>query len=103
MSNLIIMSSLVIKTNKHRYPIIYWHELTNKERKDFDYLETEEEQAQASFVRYRKTVYLLSDFMHINHEVFKGWSGHHSDSFFSGILIKLAEDGEDCVMGTYYS
>lgn len=33
---------------------------------------------------------------------FKGWDGYASDSYFSGVLIKLSRDGEEYMVGTYY-
>lgn len=32
---------------------------------------------------------------------FSGWDGYHSDSYFSGIVIKLSPDGEQYQVGTY--
>ena len=47
--------------------------------------------------------YHTSDFMRIPHgSDFKGWDGYASDSYFSGVLIKLSRDGEEYMVGTYY-
>ena len=35
-------------------------------------------------------------------EFMKGWDGYISDSFFSGVLIKISDDNEEYQIGTYY-
>lgn len=54
------------------------------------------------FILYRGHWYHTSDFMRIPPgSDFKGWDGYASDSYFSGVLIKLARDGEEYMIGTY--
>jgi hypothetical protein len=88
-------------------------ELTPKERADHDYLDwaaIERGEDSASFVRYRGTTYLLSDFSAdwgITRGTglpgeFAGWDGYLSDSFFSGVVIRYV--GDDCdraILGTF--
>lgn len=56
------------------------------------------------FILYRRQWYHASDFMRIenNHDM-ENWNGYSSDSFFSGIVIKLSNDSENYMIGTYYS
>ena len=91
-----------------------WRQLKKKEQKDFDYLDTYEKQCQAVFVRYRKVVYDLDDFMRIRPSIaphpqrpeWEKYDGYRGDSFFSGVLMKVVED--ECGypakvrMATYY-
>lgn len=94
------MTNLTIKTNNHFRPVIYWDELTTKEQEEYEYL-TEEG---GSFFRYRDWTYFLGDFMRIDDNApFKGWDGYHSDSFFSGVLVKYSNCGDAVKVGTYYS
>jgi hypothetical protein len=76
---------------------------TAKLRSQFDYL-TDTEFEDEQFVAYKGYYYSLSDFMRTPSacDSFDGWDGYSSDSFFSGVLIKLLEDG-DVVMGRYCS
>jgi hypothetical protein len=99
------MSELQIISNNQERQTIYWHQLTAKEKKEFDYLDTEEKQDEATFVRYKHWIYDVSEFMRIEHnEALKRWDGYHSDTYFSGILIKFVPDDSDYViMGRYYS
>ena len=98
---------ITIKTNRHWYPILYWYELTAKEQKENDWLDTEEKQQDATFVRYRNWVYEISQFSIVEHlpadNPICKWQGVHNDTFFSGVLINLANDGEYAQMGTCYS
>jgi hypothetical protein len=100
---------MTIKTNNIRRDIIRWWDLTTKEQKDFaHYLDTEERQSEAEFVRYRGVVYDLGDMergcggSQMPSE-FKGWDNYLSDSFFSGILIRYANDFEQVICATYFS
>lgn len=100
------MSNLTIKSNNQYRDTIRWSELSVKEQKEFNYLDTEEEQESAIFIRYLGTVYCTDGFIKIgNNSSLKGWDGYLSDSAFSGILVKLNKDGDyDTVcMGRYYS
>lgn len=95
-----------IYTNHHDYPIIYGFEIPmrSKWRKEYDWMEQEEFDG-AAFVKYRRWLYPISEFMRIDKNApdgFKGWSGYSSDSFFSGTLIKIDDNDTDYVkMGTY--
>ena len=83
---------------------IYGYELTEKERKEFDWMDPEEFDS-SNFIRYRKCVYSLNDFMRIepNSPLPKNWHGYISDSFFSGVLIEISDDGEQYRIGLYLS
>ena len=83
---------------------IYWYDLTDEQKKDFDYLETEEEQA--TFVQYdffnqdneyvRTEVYSLDNFVRLNTfapDIFKGFHGCHGTSYSTGMLIELSDCG----------
>lgn len=97
----------IVCNNKPRQ-FIYGYELSEDERKDFDYLSLEELETR-DFVRYRGQLYDTEEFMRVSPSIAncqrEGWQkfdGYHSDSFFSGILIKYI-DSDHCVMATYYS
>jgi hypothetical protein len=104
--------ALTIKTNRIPRDVLRWHDLTPKERAEFDYLDTEERQDEASFMRYRNWTYDLGEFMRCPADSspapdslgFSGWDGYHSDSYFSGILIRYPDsDCEQVIAATYYS
>lgn len=98
-----------IVTNNQPRSIIYWYELSAEEKKEFDYLEDNDDN-QSSFFRYKGCLYDLGEFMPISKGVsvdtvdhFKGWHGVQSDSFFSGILYKYTDDYDYVIVGRYYS
>ena len=88
--------------------LLYGYELTDKEKLEFDYLKPDELDFHA-FFRYKDNVYDFSEFMRIDHiPEFSAWDGYLSDSFFSGILIKLCDcepwwDSDRIIVGWYYT
>lgn len=98
------MSELTIKTNNQWRNFLYGYELTDREKQDFDWMEPEELDS-APFARYRNRLYALDEFMRIDENApFPGdWDGYHSDSFFSGVLIKISKCGDMYKIATYMS
>lgn len=83
-----------IVTNNKPRPIIYWHELTQKERAEFDYMT--EDANDASFFRYKGWVYCLGDFIHSGTPA--GWHGSYGQSYFDAVLVKIV-DCETVIVG----
>src|SRR5271169_6117438 len=94
-------------TNNKWRLLINWQDLTVGEQEEFDWINTEEKQSDASFFRYRKNVYCLDMFMLFGKDqmnIAKGWQAYHSDSYFSGIVIKInPDDNEEIMIGTFFS
>lgn len=101
------MSELKIRTNGHYREILDWSELNEKEQEEYAYLddtESCEDVNDCSFFRYKNWTYFLGDFMRIGNDApFKGWDGYHSDSFFSGVLVKYSTCGDAVKAATYFS
>jgi hypothetical protein len=105
-----------IKTNNKPRPVIYGYELSAKEAKDFDYIDPEEMSGHA-FFRYRGQIYDLGEFVRICRPGSHGgpfahydhtgelsrWDAIRTDSYFSAIVIRLSEDGEELVAGLAFS
>jgi len=85
-----------IKTNNHSRNLLTEYDLTSKELESFDYLEDGE----GSFIRYKGRVWELGEFTRTEIE---DWDGISSDTYFSGAVIKLSEDGETVKVGYVYS
>ena len=106
------MTELIIKTNNQpRQPmsgltleLFVGDKQAAKIRQQFDYL-TDEEFENEDFITYRGFTYAMSDFMLVNAEPdspMYDWHGVAADSYFSGVLIKLCDDG-DVIVGRYCS
>ena len=98
--------SLKIVTNNQPREIIYWNDLTFKEKKEFDYLSKgkNEDCINNGFVRYLGRVYDMGEFfVFLDDPHFKGWHGYSADSYFSGVCIKVCNDSDNVIMGRYFS
>jgi hypothetical protein len=97
------MSDLTIITNNVPRYTVGGYDLSEKERVKFDYLDDIDAE---TFFRYRGEVYDLGEFMTLgasqDHPL-RGWHGYSSDTYFSGIAIKLSDDGETVIVARYYS
>jgi hypothetical protein len=94
-----------IKTNHvPRYTVLA-HELSDKEKKEFDYYSADELDSQ-TFFRYKGSVYCLSEFMRIAEnmpEPMQSWHGYTNDTYFSGLVIHVADDTETVIIGTWFT
>ena len=91
-----------IMTNNKPRQLICGYQLSDKQKKDFDYIDSREIDNH-DFVIYKNNVYDVEEFTRVddNSKHFKEWHGYSSDSFFSGVLIKYCEDNDYVVMGWY--
>lgn len=106
-----------ITTNNQPRNLISWYDLTEKEQADFDYIED----GQFNGFRYKGQAYDLGEFVRIlsrsqqnngyynsfahtcdDGDAMLEWSGVQSETYFSGILVKLVDD-ESVIVGRYFS
>ena len=88
--------------------IIYGYELSEKERAEFEYIESEEFETH-EFFRYKDVIYDTGEFMRIDsaiapHSQREGWEnfdGYASDSYFSGVLVKYVGPNR-VIVATYF-
>lgn len=100
--------NVTIRTNNVPRAVIDAYQLTEKERKEFDYLNWQKIDAgedSASFFRFKGQLYDLGEFIKCpNTAWFKGWNGYCNDSYFSGTVIKwVGDDFESVIVGQYFS
>jgi hypothetical protein len=95
----------VIRANHHWRDFVYRQDVPADVLADrFDW--TSEEEHYDGFFNYKGWWYHLDEFMahDIKHDGSRHrWDGYHSDSFFSGVVIRLSKDGERFQVGTYNS
>ncbi|MDC8457855.1 hypothetical protein [Marinobacter sp. DS40M6] len=70
---------------------------------DFDYLDDDEKTD--GFIKYRGRYYHVSGFMLLPEhcDIPNDWQGIEHDSAFSGVLVRLSDDGEQYQIATYIS
>ena len=104
-----------IISNHHVRDLLWWYELTDQEKKDQDWvLSNDNDPDEFQFFRYKGSIYPLCDFLRYPSiwgslpDDFKDWDSYMSDSFFSGILIKFPDPDDwdndnGIIVGWYYS
>jgi len=93
---------LKIITDHKWHDFLYVYELTDKEQTE--HADTINSDDTLNCFRYRGQVYFLEEFMRLeNNDELENWHGYASDTFFSGVLIRISEDGERYQVGRYYS
>lgn len=94
-----------IRTNNHERQFKYRNEVPAKVlEREFDYQDNAIlEGVFDGYIYYQRFWYNLDQFERIDSSdsLFKGWHGYHSDSLFSGVVIKLSDDGETYWIGSY--
>jgi hypothetical protein len=88
-----------IRTNNHARPLLGFYDLSEKERTEVG---SAYDIVGAQFVRYKEWVYAMDDFVGTTAPEFEGWHGVYPESYFSGVLVRLSDDGETVQMGTYF-
>ena len=99
-----------IVTNHHWRAFVYREDVPEKILEDdFDWTNEDHEESDDylgsigvarsapadGFIKYQGHHYHLGEFMRCHGELLElGWEGVANDTFFSGILIKVSEDGE---------
>ena len=107
--DMIMSDEVKIKTNGVPRFTIDACELTEAERAEFDYLNwpaIDRGEDSATFFRYRGQLYSLDQFMRLDPDPagpFAGWHGVLNESFFSGVLVKVSDDGESVTVASYYA
>ena len=94
-----------IITNNHWHNFLYGYELPESVRADFDYIDSDEFDAH-DFIKYRGSYYDSGEFMRVPESANDGmdkWHGYHSDSYFSGVLVRFSDDCEQYQIATYIS
>lgn len=92
-----------IITNNIPRPLLAFWELPVKAQKDFDYVPPDD--GSCRFVKYKGGWVDCFDMQSISRELgfsqFKGWDGIASDSYFSGVLVRLVDD-DQVIVGRYF-
>jgi hypothetical protein len=91
-----------IITNNHPRPLACLAELPGKVRAEFDYVGDGDYTAR--FVQYKGHWYDVYDSQAcgVGFDQFKGWDGIVSETFFSGVLFRFADE-DQVIVGQYFA
>lgn len=91
-----------IITNNHPRPLACILDLPEKVRAEFDYVENYD--LSYRFVQYLGHWYDVYDSQAcgVGFDQFKGWDGIVSETFFSGVLFRFADE-DQVIVGRYFS
>jgi len=89
-----------IITDRKWKHLLYFYQLTKSEKARLDWIDYEF----APVFRYRGNVFSLDEFMRTTGiPELSEWHGYASDTYFSGVIIKISPDGERYMIGRYYA
>ena len=90
---------MTIRTDHKWHAFKYFMDLTEKQKAELDWIDDD----CAPVLVYKGWPFALDQFMRIEHSSeLKDWHGIHNDTFFSGVLIRLSDDGEKYQIATYF-
>lgn len=92
-----LTDNLTVKTNHKPRPKLRWDELTDDERAELDYVDTDDKRDEWEGFRYRGSVYDLGDGFELAPDSIKahGFDGWQTQSYFDGIAVQYFDkDGE---------
>lgn len=97
------VGGLLVRSDQRWKDFTYGADVPEAIRKnEFDWLDDAE--GSDHFFQHHGTWYHLSQFMRVETggDLAKaGWEGYHSDSFSTGVVVKVSDDGDKYKVGTY--
>jgi hypothetical protein len=96
------LGTITVTTNNRERELKSWHDLSEEDRADFDYVTDEDERYSPRFVRFRGDWYDTDDTEGLAPHRLRalGWSTYLSTSFFDGIVFRHFTMDGDCMEDT---
>jgi hypothetical protein len=92
---------ITVTTNNNARPLVSWHDIPETSRGWFDYLD-DFERLESRLVSYRGDYYDVFDMLRATAPLSaSGWHGYSSETYFSGIVVRLNDDDDTVVIGRY--
>ncbi len=99
-----------IRTNNVPRDLLYLCDFSasdqDKIRKQYDWMEPDDIECNYGFFKYHGCFYHLQDFLNVENDAsgdLVGWDGYAGDSYFSGTLIRFADnDCDRVIVGRYF-
>lgn len=102
-------SALTFRTNNQPRELLYLSDFNIKDqatiRNQYDWMEPDDLECNFGFFKYHGHIYHLQDFMRAPDDAtgdLAAWDGYASDSYFSGVVVRLCDDNESVIVGTYF-
>ena len=89
-----------ITTNNNPRDILTFHELTEAEQREAAENIGQEYAESMDYFWYKGQIHCLSDFM-VAGDAFPDWAGYFPETYFSGLLVRVMDDGERVIIGRY--
>ena len=100
--------TLNVVTNNQPRKLMGLFEFNSKDqvkiREKFDWMDEVEDTY--SFFKYKGEIMHLSEFLNLNSSCpgeLRNWHGYSSDTYFSGVIVRLVNDNEEVVVGSFFS
>jgi hypothetical protein len=84
-----MQNDVTVKTNRHWREFLYGYDVPASVRAEYDWLDSDA--AVDGWIKYQGRYSHISDYLLTGLD---GWDGFAGDSYFSGVAIRLANDGE---------
>ena len=94
---------ITVTTNNNARPLVSWHDIPENLRGWFDYLD-DNMRHESRLVLYRGAYYDVFDMLRAPASLSaSGWHGYVSETYFSGIAVRLNHDDDTVVIGRYFA
>ena len=100
--------TFTVVTNNQPRKLMSLFEFNSKDqvkiREKFDWMDEIEDTY--SFFKYKEEVMHLSEFNNTNSSCpteLSGWDGYLTDTYFSGLIVRLVNDNEEVIVGSFFS
>lgn len=93
------MDGVNITTNHQPRHLISWYELTDEEKREFDYYkesEIESGEVMPEFFRYKGELYDAGEFSPMPGP--SKWDGYLAQAFYFGVIVKFVPDDPDSII-----
>ena len=100
----ITMSDKVTITTDNKWKHLRYASEVPKKVLDNQFNHQDRESVDDGFIKYRKQWYHIDMFIRLDRaSPLDGWHGYHNDSMCCGVIIKLSDDCEKYMIGTFCS
>lgn len=90
---------MIVVTNNIARTLVSFHDLPESAQAEFDYVSADD-RFTTRFFNYKGDWFDSHEFIRVRS--FPKWHGAMSDTYFSGMLIRITDDAESVVVGRWF-